>query len=75
MSVAEILQEIATLNAAELGELKARIAEQFPDTTETDISPELAQLLDERIAAADANPGAAIPWETVYAESLKRARS
>ena len=74
MSVAEILKEIAALNTAELGELKARIAEQFPDATEADISPELAKLLDERNAAYEADPGAAVPWETVYAESLKRTR-
>jgi hypothetical protein len=59
MSVDAILKEIEALTAVERAELKARMSEQFPDTTaEPELSPELAQLLDERNAAADANPNA-----------------
>lgn len=36
------------------------------------LSPEVAKMLDERSAAHEANPEACIPWEVVYAESLKR---
>jgi DnaJ-domain-containing protein 1 len=75
MSVDAILKEIASLTDAERAELKARMSEQFPDASaEEGVSPELAKLLDERIAAANANPAAGVPWEVVYEESLKRAR-
>jgi putative addiction module component (TIGR02574 family) len=75
MSVDAILKEIAALTATERAELKARMAEQFPDAdTEPELSPELAKLLDERVAAADANPDAGYTWKEVYEESLKRAR-
>lgn len=75
MSVDAILKEIAALTDAERAELLDRLADQFPDAAaEEDISPELAKLLDERVAAADANPDAGVPWEVVYEESLKRAR-
>jgi hypothetical protein len=68
MSVDAILKEIGALSGSELAELKARIAEQFPDTdNESEISPELAKLLDERNAAADANPGAGYTMEEVIA--------
>jgi hypothetical protein len=70
MSVAEIVKAYRTLSAAEQAEVKALLAE---DAIE-DVSPEVAKMLDERIAAADANPDAAIPWEQVYQESLKRWR-
>lgn len=67
MSVDAILKEIEALSATERAELKARLAEQFPDADEAGISPELAKLLDERIAAADANPGAGYTMEEVIA--------
>jgi hypothetical protein len=68
MSVDTILEEIKALTASELTELKARIVEQFPDApAEANISPELAKLLDERNAAADANPNAGYTMEEVIA--------
>ncbi|QJW97914.1 hypothetical protein [Frigoriglobus tundricola] len=46
----------------------ARVAEQFPhEPAESNISPELAKLLDERNAAADANPNAGYTMEEVIA--------
>lgn len=68
MSVDAILKEIESLSAPELAELKVRFAEQFPDThTEPEISPELAQLLDERNAAYEANPDKVYTWDEVVA--------
>ena len=66
MSVDAILKEIAALSAAERAELITRLAQQFPDD-EGAISPELAKLLDERSAAADANPNAGYTIEEVIA--------
>lgn len=70
MSVAEIVKAYRALSAAEQAEVKALLAE---DAVEA-VSPEVAKMLDERIAAANADPDAAIPWEQVYQESLKRVR-
>ena len=72
MSVDAILEAIRSLNAAQQAELKARLAEEPTEAEE--LSPEVVKMLDERIAEADANPDAAIPWEQVYQESLKRVR-
>jgi hypothetical protein len=75
MSVDPILKQIAALSAAERNELKSRMAERFPDAPcGSHLSPELATLLHDRVAAADASPQANVPWDVVYAESLKRAR-
>ena len=38
------------------------------DAHECDLSPELRQLLDERLAAHVTNPADVIPWEQVRAE-------
>jgi hypothetical protein len=67
MSVDAILKEIEALSAAERAELKARLAEQFPDADDAGISPELAKLIDERTAAADANPDVGYTIEEVIA--------
>jgi putative addiction module component (TIGR02574 family) len=67
MSVDAILKEIAALTDAERAELLDRLAEQFPDAAGEEISPELAKLLDERVAAADANPDAGYTLEEVIA--------
>lgn len=68
MSVDAILKEIAALTEAERAELKARMSEQFPEAAaEEEISPELAKLLDKRVAAADANPDAGYTMEEVIA--------
>lgn len=67
MSVDAILKEIEPLSPSERAELKARLAEQFPDADEAVISPELARLLDERCAAANANPDAGYTIEEVIA--------
>lgn len=73
MSVDAILEAIQSLTAAERAELLGRLDEVMPSDL-GEMSPELAKMLEERVADADAdaNPGAAIPWEEVYRESLKR---
>ena len=76
MSVDAILKEIESLTDTERAELKARVAEQFPDAEYgSGLSPELKAELERRLATADANPDASIPWEVVYEESLKRAHT
>lgn len=73
MSIDTILEAIRALNDAERAELLVRLDEVMPSDV-GELSPEVAKMLDERIAEADANPDAAIPWEQVYQESLKRVR-
>lgn len=68
MSVDAILKEIEALTDAERAVLMARVAEQFSGSpTESNISPELAKLLDERNAAFEANPNEVYTWEEVVA--------
>ncbi len=68
MSVDAILKEIEALTETERSELLARMVEQFPPpSAESNISPELAKLLQERNAAADANPNAGYTVEEVIA--------
>jgi putative addiction module component (TIGR02574 family) len=74
MSVDAILKEIAALTDAERAELLDRLAEQFPDLIVPLITPEVAQLLDQRVAAYEANPTEVYTWEEVYEASLRRAR-
>ena len=67
MSVDAILKEIEALTDAEQGEFLDRLAEHYPDRVVNEISRELAALLDERNAAADANPNAGYSMEEVSA--------
>jgi putative addiction module component (TIGR02574 family) len=73
MSIDAILKEVEELSPEERAELMSRLRDRFDEPGE--LSDELKALLDRRIAEADANPGAGIPWEVVKAESLKRARA
>ena len=66
MSVDAILKEIEALTETERTELLTRVAEQF-SPAESNISPELAKLLDERDAAYEANPSEVYTWEEVVA--------
>lgn len=71
MSVDAILEAIRSLSPAERAELGTRLAAESSDLPE--ISSELAQLLDERNAAADADPEAGYTMEEVIAY-VKRKR-
>lgn len=73
MSVDAILKEIETLSETERDELLIRLAVRFPEVDPIPgLSAEMTAELKRRVAAADANPEAGIPWEVVYEESLKR---
>ncbi len=67
MSVDAVLKEFELLTDAQQGEFLDRLAERYPDRVVSEISPELAKLLDERNAAADANPNAGYTMEEVIA--------
>lgn len=69
MSVEAILQAIAALPDEEREGFFRRLEQMYPVPI---LTPEIKALLDERIAAADANPNEGIPWEVVHAECLKR---
>lgn len=69
MSVDAILDAIRALTPDERAELDARLENEAPQ----ELSRELKAELDRRMAEADANPGALVPWEEVYQASLKRA--
>ena len=72
MNVDAILEAIRLLTPAERAELDARLDGEA-EATEPVHSLELKAELERRVAEADANPDAGIPWEVVYEESLKRA--
>ena len=74
MSVDAILKEIEALTDAEQEELLAVLAERFAPDEARELPLEVKTELERRIAKADADPSAGIPWEVVYEESLKRAR-
>jgi hypothetical protein len=67
MTVEAIMKEIRALSAEEQAQIKALLAEESPAPAVPEISPELAKLLDERVAAADANPGVGYTMEEVIA--------
>lgn len=73
MSVDTILKEIEALSETERAQLFDRLTEQFPEPDPIpELSPAMKAELERRVAEADANPSAAISWEVVYEESLKR---
>lgn len=77
MTVDAILKQAEELSLEERAELLRRLEEGMLAAgwePEVEISDEVKAMLDRRVAAADANPAAGIPWEVVKAESLKRAR-
>jgi len=56
------------LNVVQRLELIGRLWDSIPDTAEALPVPEShRQQLERRLAAADTDPGAAIPWEQVKA--------
>lgn len=68
MSVDAILNAIRALSPAERAELDQRLAtERGAIADAPEISPELAQLLDERNAAYEGNPGVGYTIEEVIA--------
>ena len=78
MSIDAILNQDEELTLEQRAELLRRLESGLIDAgwqPDFEITEEVKAMLDRRIAASDANPGAGIPWELVKAESLKRART
>jgi putative addiction module component (TIGR02574 family) len=72
MSVDAILKEVEALSAEERAELMRRLLEQYSwQDGWLELSDEMKELLDQRNAAADANPDDALTWEQVV-EYVKR---
>ncbi|HXD84900.1 MAG TPA: addiction module protein [Urbifossiella sp.] len=77
MSVDTLLKQAEELSLEERAELLQRLESGMLDAgwePELPITDEVKAMLDARIADADANPDAGIPWEVVKAEALKRIR-
>ena len=77
MSVDAILNQAEELTLEQRAELLKRLEAGLIEAgwqPDLEITDEVKAMLDRRIVASDANPGAGIPWEMVKAESLKRAR-
>jgi putative addiction module component (TIGR02574 family) len=72
MSVDAILEQAKALSPEQLAELIERLQEAADEAAP--LTDAQKAELDRRIASADANPGAGIPWEVVLAESLARAK-
>lgn len=53
-------------------ELLGLLWDSIPDTTPFDPPEWHVRELERRVAAADANPGAAEPWEAVYARLSRK---
>jgi putative addiction module component (TIGR02574 family) len=58
MSKAEILDEISKLTPEERAEVRARL-----DELDDSLTPEEWAVIDQRMAAHEADPRSAIPWE------------
>jgi putative addiction module component (TIGR02574 family) len=74
MTVESLLRQAEALTPDERRELAARLLEVDDMSADPPLSDAMRAELRRRVADSDANPGSGIPWEVVYAESLKRAR-
>ena len=74
MTVESLLRQAEALTPAERRELGLKLLDVDVAADAPLTEAQMAEL-DRRIAHSDANPGSGIPWEVVYAESLKRVRS
>jgi putative addiction module component (TIGR02574 family) len=66
-----IEQQITELPAEEQLTLAQRVLERYTPPEDYELSPELREVLRERLAAAKENPAGGIPWEEVKAGILK----
>lgn len=57
----DLLERVLLLDADARRELRDAIDQSLP----VEVTPQLAALLDARIAEADADPEDAVPWEVV----------
>lgn len=58
----DLMKRVLRLDTDARRELRDAIDQSLPVA---EITPELAALLDARIAEADAHPGDSVPWEVV----------
>jgi putative addiction module component (TIGR02574 family) len=73
MSKAQIIDELPKLSPDERREILHRIHEiDHNDWLAENLSPEEIALIEERLAAHQKNPAAAIPWNEAEARLVKR---
>lgn len=76
MSLPTFFSDITSLSIEERIELAQAIWDSIPPAESLcEITDEQKRELDRRMAAHAANPGEAIPWETVKAQALSRTKS
>ncbi len=71
MTVESLLRQAEALTPDERRELAARLIE-VDDGTDPPLPEAALAEFRRRAAESDANPGSGIPWEVVYAETMKR---
>ena len=77
MSVDAILNQTEELTLEQRAELLQRLEAGLIDAgwqPEFELTDEVKAMLDRRIAASDANPGAGIPWEKCIHEGSYHSR-
>lgn len=73
MTKADLTRRALELPIEEQLDLAQTLWEHASPPAEFTLSPELAELLEERLQEARENPDAGIPWEEVKARLLRRA--
>lgn len=74
MTVESLLRQAEVLTPEERRELAERLLREDDPAADPPLSDAMKAVLERRMAELDANPSLGIPWEVVYAESLKRTR-
>lgn len=64
----DLLERVLSLDVEARRAFRDAIDESLP----VDVPPQLAALLDARIAEADAHPEDSVPWETVRERALAK---
>lgn len=73
MSVEAIMNEVQTLSRDEQLELQHRLDEHLSGPkVEPELSDEVREMLDRRIAFSRENPGSGLSWESVLEEARRR---
>jgi putative addiction module component (TIGR02574 family) len=71
MEYQAVLEAVRSLPVEDQMRLVSEVQEDWQES-DPDLTPELIQELDRRIAAHKANPQSAIPWEVVLAQARAR---
>ena len=73
MSVETLMPKLLKLSVAERLDLIDRLSESLPDAVDPSEVPEWhIEILKQRLAEAEANPGAGKPWREVLAKLRKK---